>query len=190
VENVLATSIQLLGMIDELLEMSRIEAGQIEVKVDEVAIEAIVESSLRVIEPVAKAKGLSVHSEVEHGLQAVTDSRLLTRILMNLAGNAAQYTNAGSVQVRARRRGESLEITVTDTGVGIASDRLGVIFEKFQQIEQLAWTMRPAMGLGLGLAISREFANLLGGAITVESTPGKGSTFTLSIPILLREAHE
>jgi signal transduction histidine kinase len=172
-------------MIDELLEMSRIEAGQVEVKADDIPIESIIEGSLRVIEPVAKAKGLTVHAEVELGLRAYTDPRLLSRILMNLAGNAVQYTRQGSVNVRAKRCRDRIEIKVQDTGIGIPSEKRDIIFEKFQQVEPHEWT--AGMGLGLGLAISREFAHLLSGAITVESSSGGGSTFTVSIPVDMRE---
>jgi hypothetical protein len=186
-ENVQVSSNHLLGMVDELLEMSRIEAGQVEVKPEEVAVETIVGQGLRVIEPVAKAKGLSVETEVEDGLKALTDPRLLSRILMNLAGNAAEYTDEGSISVRARRQGGNLEISVSDTGVGIPEEKLEAIFEKFQQIEPTAGVMKPGMGLGLGLAISREFAHLLGGEIVVESAPGRGSMFTVSVPIGLSE---
>jgi signal transduction histidine kinase len=186
-ENVQVSSNHLLGMVDELLEMSRIEAGQVEVKPEEVAVETIVGQGLRVIEPVAKAKGLSVETEVEDGLQALTDPRLLSRILMNLVGNAAEYTDEGSISVRARRQGGNLEISVSDTGVGIPEEKLEAIFEKFQQIEPTAGVMKPGMGLGLGLAISREFAHLLGGEIVVESAPGRGSMFTVSVPIGLSE---
>ena len=189
-ENVQVSSNHLLGMVDELLEMSRIEAGQIEVKPEEVAVETIVGQGLRVIDPVAKVKGVRVKMEVEDGLRVVTDPRLLSRILMNLAGNAAEYTDEGLISICARRREEYLEISVSDTGVGIPTDKLAIIFEKFQQIEPAAGIMKPGMGLGLGLAISREFAHLLGGRILVESTLGRGSVFTVSIPIDLSEAKQ
>jgi signal transduction histidine kinase len=177
-------------MVDELLEMSRIEAGQIEVKPEEVAVDTIVGQGLRVIDPVAKIKGVRVKTEVEDGLRVVTDPRLLSRILMNLAGNAAEYTDEGSIKICAHRQGECLEISVSDTGVGIPTDKLAIIFEKFQQIEPAAGFMKPGMGLGLGLAISREFAHLLGGRILVESTLGRGSVFTVSVPIDLSEAKQ
>ena len=189
-ENVQVSSNHLLGMVDELLEMSRIEAGQIEVKPEEVAVESILEQGLRVIDPVAKVKGMSVKTEVEDGLRVVTDPRLLSRILMNLAGNAAEYTDEGSITICARRQGECLEISVSDTGVGIPTDKLAIIFEKFQQIEPAAGLIKPGMGLGLGLAISREFAHLLGGRISVESVLGRGSVFTVSVPINFGEIKE
>lgn len=187
-ENTHASSTHLLSMIDEILEMSRIEAGQIEVNSEPLAVEPLVDYGLRVIEPVAKAKGLSLKAEVEDGLEADTDPRLLSRILMNLAGNAAQYTGQGTIFIGARRRGKNLEITVADTGVGIPANQLEIIFDKFQQVEPTSGIVKPGMGLGLGLAISREFAHLLGGEITVESAIGEGSTFAVTIPLEYRQA--
>ncbi len=189
-ENVQVSSNHLLGMVDELLEMARIEAGQVEVRPEEIAVDLIVGQGLRVIEPVAKAKRISIKTAVEDGLQAVTDPRLLSRILMNLAGNAAEYTDEGSITVCARRRGGTLEISVSDTGVGIPAEKLDVIFEKFQRVESIAGIMKPGMGLGLGLAISREFAHLLGGRLSVESVLGRGTVFTVSVPINFSETKE
>ncbi len=101
---------------------------------------------------------------------------------MNLLGNAIEYTTSGSIIVSSRRCGPSIEVKVSDTGSGIPADKLGLIFEKFQRLQSTAGITRPGVGLGLGLAISREFAHLLGGDIRVESEVGKGSTFTLTIP--------
>jgi two-component system, sensor histidine kinase len=182
VENVRDNTSHLLGMVDELLEMSRIEAGQVEVKPTAVAVPAAVAQALRVIEPAAKAKGLILKTDVESELEARTDGRLLARILMNLLGNAVEYTSKGSITVWSRRSGSSVEVKVSDTGDGIPADKLGLIFEKFQRVQSTAGITRPGIGLGLGLAISREFAHLLGGEIRVESEVGKGSIFTLTIP--------
>ena len=182
VENVRDNTSHLLGMVDELLEMSRIEAGQVEVKPMAVTVPAAAAQALRVIEPAAKAKGLILKTDVESELEARTDGRLLVRILMNLLGNAVEYTSKGSITVSSRRCGSSIEVKVSDTGDGIPADKLGLIFEKFQRVQSTAGITRPGIGLGLGLAISREFAHLLGGDIRVESEVGKGSTFTLTIP--------
>ena len=182
VENVRDNTSHLLSMVDELLEMSRIEAGQVDVKPTAVAVPAAVAQALRVIEPVAKAKGLILKTDMESELEARTDGRLLARILMNLLGNAVEYTNKGSITVSSRRHGPNIEVEVSDTGSGVPADKLGLIFEKFQQVQSTAGITRPGIGLGLGLAISREFAHLLGGDIQVESEVGKGSTFTLTIP--------
>ncbi len=190
VENIRDNSSHLLGMVDELLEMSRIEAGQVEVKPRAVAVPSAVAQALRVIEPAAKAKGLILKTDMEGELDTCTDGRLLARILMNLLGNAVEYTSKGSIIVSARRRGSNLEIGIADTGSGIPADKLGVIFEKFQRVQSTAGITRPGIGLGLGLAISRDFAHLLGGDIRVKSEDGKGSIFTLTIPTQYSEVRQ
>ena len=189
-ENVRVASGHLRQMIDEILEMSRIEAGQIEVNPASVKLEPLVQSSLHMIEPLAKGKGLAVSIDVEDGLTAFTDSGLLSRILMNLAGNAAVYTAAGSISVTVRQQENDFAIAVADTGIGIPAEQLGVIFEKFQQIEPTSGVVKPGMGLGLGLAISRKFAHLLGGEINVESEVGVGSTFTVTAPLRHPKAND
>jgi signal transduction histidine kinase len=189
-ENIQTSANHLLGMVDELLEMSRIEAGQVEVRPEEVDLEVLALRAVRVIEPVAKAKGVTVQTRIEDGLQVTTDPRLLSRILINLVSNAAEYTPEGLITVSTRRSGGNVEIEVADTGVGIPKDKLEIIFEKFQQVEPSAGIKKPGVGLGLGLAISRECARLLGGDVAVESTPGKGSVFTVSVPIVFGGTNE
>jgi two-component system, sensor histidine kinase len=182
VGNIRDNASHLLGMVDELLEMSRIEAGQVEVKPTAVTVAGVVAQALRVVEPAAKAKGLVITTDIPNELDVRTDGRLLGRILMNLLGNAVEYTSKGSIAVSSSRDGASIEVKISDTGAGIPQDKLKFIFEKFQRLESTAGITRPGIGLGLGLAISREFAHLLGGEINVESKVGKGSIFTLTIP--------
>jgi len=182
-ENIQTSAQHLLGMVDGLLEMSRIEAGQVEVRPEAVDVEVLARQAVRVIEPAANAKGVNVKTRMEAELRVNTDPRLLSRILINLVGNAADYTAEGSITVSTRRSGSNVEVEVADTGVGIPEEKLGIIFEKFQQVKPWAGVRKPGVGLGLGLAISREFARLLGGKIAVESTLGKGSVFTVSVPI-------
>ncbi len=182
-ESIHANASHLLGMIDELLEMSRIEAGQVAVKPRRFTLEPVIAQIRRVIEPAARAKGLDVEIGVDPGIEAHTDARLLSRVVMNLASNAVENTAFGSIRISARQRGTSLQIDVADTGTGIPPDKLDAIFDKFQRVQPTAGLTRPGMGLGLGLAISREFAILLGGEITVTSDVGKGSVFTVIIPV-------
>ncbi len=181
-ENIRANAGHLLAMIDELLEMSRIEAGQVEVKVRLFALGPVLAQVLRVIEPSARTKGLEVTAEIEDGMEVHSDPRLLSRIVMNLAGNAVENTVAGGIRLSARLISDRLLVSVADTGIGIAPEKLDFIFDKFQRVAPTAGFTKPGMGLGLGLAISREFARLLGGGLTVSSELGRGSTFTLSIP--------
>lgn len=111
---------------------------------------------------------------------------ILEQILINLVGNAIKFTERGGITISVSREGETLRIDVTDTGMGIAESQLGAVFEKFTQL-QAHGAGKPA-GTGLRLAISREYAHLLGGEITVRSTPGAGSTFTLRIPLMYEGA--
>jgi signal transduction histidine kinase len=186
-KSILANAGHLLGMIDELLEMSRIEAGQVSVKPRRFAIEPVIAQVLRVIEPAARAKGLNVRTEIDAGIEAHTDPQLLSRVVMNLASNAVENTPAGDIRLSAQCRGANLQIDVADTGTGIPPDKLDAIFDKFQRVAPTAGLTRPGVGLGLGLAISREFALLLGGELRVTSDVGKGSIFSLSIPVKFGE---
>jgi signal transduction histidine kinase len=186
-KSILANAGHLLGMIDELLEMSRIEAGQVSVKPRRFAIEPVIAQVLRVIEPAARAKGLNVRTEIDAGIEAHTDPLLLSRVVMNLASNAVENTPAGDIRLSAQCRGANLQIDVADTGTGIPPDKLDAIFDKFQRVAPTAGLTRPGVGLGLGLAISREFALLLGGELRVTSDVGRGSIFSLSIPVKFGE---
>lgn len=188
IQNANENAVHLLGMVDELLEMSRIEADQIRVNVKALDLDLTINQALRVTEPPAKAKGLSLMAEVGIDQPLKTDGRLLSRILINLLSNAVENTGSGMIAIKAKRDGEVVEIRVSDTGRGIPPDKLSTIFEKFQRIDSTAGITRPGIGLGLGLAISREFAHLLGGNLRVESKLGVGSCFILTIPLHHSEA--
>jgi signal transduction histidine kinase len=181
--NIDANSGHLLAMIDELLEMSRIEAGQVTVRPRYFTVQTLLDEVLRVIEPPARAKGLDVKIDGDGSVQAHTDPQLLSRVVMNLASNAVEYTACGNIRISARHHSGSLKIDVADTGPGIPKDKRDIIFEKFQRLEPTAGLTKPGMGLGLGLAISREFALLLGGRLEVTSETGKGSVFSLTVPV-------
>jgi len=181
-DNVSSNATHLLGMVDELLEMARIEAGQVTVNARPTTLHAVINQAMRATAPAAKAKGLELIWEAGHDADLLTDARLLSRILMNLIGNAIEYTAVGSVTIFARLQDETIAIGVSDTGRGIAHDKLELIFGKFQRVDETSGLTKPGVGLGLGLAISREFTKLLGGDIAVESEVGVGSTFNLYFP--------
>jgi two-component system, sensor histidine kinase len=180
--NIGANASYLLDMIDGLLEMSRIEAGQIEVHLQDVDVQPVMAQVMRLIEPSARTRGLSTDMKVESGLSVIADPRLLHRILVNLVGNAVDNTMAGRVNLTARGLDGGVVIDVADTGRGIPPGRIEDVFEKFSRLTPNAGMARPGSGLGLGLAISREFARLLGGSLTARSEVGKGSVFTLFLP--------
>jgi signal transduction histidine kinase len=181
VGNINGNATHLLGMVDELLEMARIEAGQIRVNPKIFALSSVIAQVLRVVEPGAKAKGLELNLVSGGDIELQSDARLLSRILVNLLSNAVEYTAKGSIALSVHREGARLTIRVSDTGQGIPPEKCDIIFDKFQRVEPTAGMTRPGIGLGLGLAISREFARLLGGDIAVESELGKGSIFILDI---------
>ena len=183
----------LLRLIDDILDLSKIEAGRVDVEpapVDLAEVRGFVE---RAFGPQAEHKGLTLHVEAAAGVpeRIVTDGRRLQQILRNLLSNAVKFTEQGSVSltVAPAARGvrgpagdtrAMVAFSVRDTGIGIAHDKLAMIFEAFQQAD--GTTSRKYGGTGLGLSISRELARLLGGAITVSSRPGAGSEFTLYLP--------
>lgn len=186
-DNVTLNATHLLGMMDDLLEMARIEAGQVRVRIKPLTLNALIGQALRVTTPAAKAKGLALTWNAVADKEIHSDARLLARILINLISNAVEYTASGSVVIEAADRDDRMEILVIDTGPGIPPEKRHLIFEKFQRLESTSGMTKPGIGLGLGLAISREFARLLGGDIVVDSELGKGSVFTLWFPAIYGE---
>jgi CheY-like chemotaxis protein/HAMP domain-containing protein len=192
----------LLDLINDILDLSKVEAGRMDVNVGDVNLSDLREFVERSFRPVAEDKELDFTIEV-HGANVPptieTDEQRLQQILKNLLSNAFKFTESGTVQLRIglaegrqfasetlSRAGSVVEFAVRDTGVGIAHDKLRLIFEAFQQAD--GTTNRRYGGTGLGLSISREIARLLGGEIHVESSPRQGSTFTLFLPASYQQA--
>src|SRR6185437_6199858 len=190
----------LLGLINDILDLSKVEAGRMDVNVADVKLSDLREFVERSFRPVAEDKDLAFEVDV-HGANVPptieTDEQRLQQVLKNLLSNAFKFTEQGDVKLRigvaegrqfaseALSRAEAvLEFAVTDTGVGIAHDKLRLIFEAFQQAD--GTTSRRYGGTGLGLSISREIARLLGGEIHVESAVDEGSKFTLFLPASFR----
>jgi signal transduction histidine kinase/CheY-like chemotaxis protein len=181
-EKILVSAERLLALINDILDLSKVEAGRMEVHPVSFALESLVDDCLRTVEPMVKSEKLSLVKELEAALPSLfTDQDRLHQILVNLLSNAVKFTEEGTITVTARRsRDGQVAISVTDTGIGIPADALERIFEEFQQVD--GSTTRQYGGTGLGLSISRHFARLLGGDITVQSAVGKGSTLTITIP--------
>ena len=174
---------ELLSLINDILDLSKIEAGKMEVRPAPIALNAVRDFMERAFRPVAEEKGLRFEVEVGEGLpEAITtDEQLLQQILKNLLSNAFKFTALGEVTLCLKQAPDGrVAFAVRDTGVGIPEDKLRLIFEAFQQGE--GGTSRTYGGTGLGLSISRENARLLGGEVDVESTPGEGSEFRLYLP--------
>ncbi len=192
----------LLQLINDILDLAKIEAGKIELRLVEVSITELVDYVEATFRPLVADKGLGFRVTVDRDVpgHVYTDEQRLHQVLRNLLSNAIKFTEQGQVQLHvAMARGVSfdrealrhvpsvLALAVTDTGIGIAPDRLPVVFEAFQQIDGAL--NRRFGGTGLGLSISREIAATLGGEIRVHSTVGVGSTFTLYLPARLESPH-
>ena len=199
-QTIYSSGSDLLSLINDVLDLSKVEAGKMEVNAAEVPIGEITGSLERSFKPVAGEKGLTFATEVHPDVPdtILTDGQRVEQILKNLLSNALKFTTEGGVTLSVRQGDktrrflnpaldgstEVIAFAVSDTGVGIAIEKQRMIFEAFQQAD--GTTSRKFGGTGLGLSISREIARLLGGEIRVESTPEKGSTFTLSLPARYR----
>jgi signal transduction histidine kinase len=179
---------QLLGLINNVLDLSKIEAGHMELALGEYVIEDIVNTVKLSLRSLAATKGLDLVTTVPPDLPlGLGDGKRITQCLMNLVGNALKFTGEGRIEIRVELQGESLLFAVSDTGIGIPADQIENIFEEFRQAD--ATVSRDFGGTGLGLSITRKLVELHGGRIWVESLPGKGSTFFFSIPVrVAREA--
>jgi HAMP domain-containing protein/CheY-like chemotaxis protein/signal transduction histidine kinase len=195
-QTIYSSGTDLLNLINDILDLSKVEAGKMEVNPMEVPMREVESFSIRTFEPVAQQKGLkfSVAIQPDAPPSIYTDGQRLQQVLKNLLSNAIKFTEHGGITLTIRKaekgkrfasrtldQAESvIAFAVSDTGIGIAKDKQQLIFEAFQQAD--GTTSRKFGGTGLGLSISREIARLLGGEIRVESTPGSGSTFTLFLP--------
>ncbi|MCX6089474.1 MAG: response regulator [Candidatus Atribacteria bacterium] len=174
----------LLALINDILDLSRIEAGREEISLSLFSLRELTGEIVEILEPQAQEKGIALLNQVGEDLPPITSDLAKCRhILQNLVGNAVKFTEAGTVEISARPAGDEIYVTVRDTGIGVAVDQLPYIFEEFRQADDSA--SRKYGGTGLGLAIAKKYALLLRGGITVESTPGQGSTFTLRLPLAL-----
>jgi len=180
-ERILSSARNLVTLINDILDLSRIEAGRLDIFRREVDLRALLEGLGAELEPQAQAKRLYLRVDADPDLrQVVTDGDWLRQVLINLAGNAIKFTPQGGVTMRAARAGDSVIVSVQDTGVGIAADQQERIFDEFYQTDQS--NTRTAGGTGLGLTISRRLTHLLGGQLVLSSVPGEGSTFSVVLP--------
>ena len=180
--NVIKTNAKtLLALINDILDLSKIEAGRVDVFKERVDLAGLLDECLATVQEVVKGRDVVLGAHVEPEVRQVTSDALkLRQILLNLLSNAAKFTEQGEIQVAAKADGDTLVVTVEDTGVGIPPEQLGYIFEKFRQVD--GSSTRRAGGTGLGLAIVRELAHVLGGTVEVSSVLGRGSCFTVRMP--------
>ncbi|CAG9185340.1 response regulator [Cupriavidus pampae] len=181
-----AANTDLLNLINDILDLSKIEAGHLTVEPEQLDLDTFARTLEQMFHPVAAQKHLAMRVESMPGAPAtiVTDGQRLQQVLKNLLSNAFKFTEQGGVTlVMAAHGDDAVRFEVRDTGIGIAREKQQVIFEAFQQAD--GTTSRRFGGTGLGLSISRELARLLGGAISVASEPGQGSVFSLTVPRVL-----
>jgi signal transduction histidine kinase len=173
----------LLSLINDILDLSKIEAGRMELDISEFHLPAALENAITLVRERALTHGIALKLTVDPRLDKVrADERKVKQIVLNLLSNAVKFTpDGGRVEVAARMNGSAAEVAVTDTGVGIAPEDQAAVFEEFRQVGRDYTTKHE--GSGLGLALARRFVELHGGQIRLESAPGKGSTFTFTLPL-------
>ena len=183
-ERIRANGMHLLSLINQILDVAKVEAGRMELETETVAVDTLVRDTMAMLESTAQAKGIALRGRVPPVVAPiVTDAGKLRQILINLIGNAIKFTNEGEVSVTVETdaaTGNPVSISVSDTGIGIPTDRQQKVFEPFEQGDSS--TRREFGGTGLGLSIVKAFSELIGAAIEVESELGRGTTFTVWLP--------
>jgi signal transduction histidine kinase len=184
-DRVLGAGRHLLALINDILDLSKIEAGRMELQLEDCALAPLIEGVVKTIEPLAAKNENRVAVSCDAAIGSLhADSMRLRQALLNLMSNANKFTERGPISVDVRHGQEngrdSVTIAVADTGIGMTPEQMGKLFQEFSQAD--ASTTRKYGGTGLGLAISKRFCQMMGGDITVESELGRGSTFTIRLP--------
>jgi len=173
---------QLLSIINDILDLSRVESGKEEINISSFSISHLVDSIVESLDPIAAEKGLNITNAIPADLPSLmSDSTKCRHILQNIMSNALKFTEQGSIIISAKKMGSKLIITITDTGIGIEPEIIPLIFDEFKQADDKM--SRQYGGTGLGLAIAKKYVLLLGGSIDVQSKPGIGSTFNITLPL-------
>jgi signal transduction histidine kinase len=175
----------LLGLINDVLDLSKIEAGQLTLSISDYSMQEVVQTVVSATEALATEKQLAITIIIAEGLPiGEGDERRITQVLLNLVGNAIKFTDAGGVSVDVSASDGTFQLAVADTGPGIAAADQAVVFEEFRQLD--GSSVRTKGGTGLGLAISKRIVEMHGGRIWVESEPGRGSTFRFTLPVRMQ----
>jgi signal transduction histidine kinase len=175
----------LLSLINDILDLSKFEAGQMVLRIENVLIADIVHSVLSTMESLATKKAIRLEADMDAAGQVLADSGKLKQILLNLVSNAVKFTpDGGRVTISSQRLADAVEISVSDTGIGIAESDREHLFEEFRQLDSTI--ARQQHGTGLGLALTKRFVELHGGQLRLDSELGKGSVFTLTLPLTSR----
>jgi signal transduction histidine kinase len=187
-DRVLGAARHLLALINDILDLSKIEAGRMELNLASFSLAPVIDEVVKTIEPLAAKNGnqVAVHCDGEIGTMRADQMRL-RQALLNLMSNANKFTERGTITINAHHRqgndGDWIALAVTDTGIGMTPEQMGKLFQEFSQASSS--TASKYGGTGLGLVISRRFCQMMGGDITVESEPGRGSTFTIRVPLIV-----
>jgi signal transduction histidine kinase/CheY-like chemotaxis protein len=180
-EQILTSGRHLLGLINDILDLSKVEAGQMELRLQTVAVGEVVDQVVRIVEPLITKKSIRLEAEIAGAGDVSADPGKLKQMILNLVSNAIKFTpDGGTVTVSAQRTPAAMEISVTDTGIGISDADQEYIFKEFHQVDH--GPGRKHEGTGLGLALTKRFANLHGGDVRVQSRINQGSVFTLTLP--------
>jgi signal transduction histidine kinase len=179
---ILISANHLLSLINNLLDVSKIEAGQMDVIPVTVDIPSLIDECIRTVEPMVNSENQELDLKIRPGVSDLyVDESKLKQILINLLSNAVKFTEHGCVSTEARQENDILIVSVSDTGIGIPAEAQERIFEAFTQLD--GSSTRRYGGTGLGLSVSRHLARLMGGDIELRSAEGRGSTFTLTLPV-------
>jgi len=183
VQDILGSGRHLLSLINDILDLSKVEAGRMDLHLASFDLPLAIESAVSLIRERAARQGIALTVAADESLgEMVADERKVRQILLNLLSNAVKFTPAGGrVEVKAERAGDWAELSVRDTGIGIAPEDQAAVFEEFRQVGGPA--AQQLEGTGLGLALAKRFVELHGGTIGVQSEVGKGTTFTFTLPL-------
>jgi signal transduction histidine kinase len=179
---------RLLQLIMQILDVAKLSSGRIKLDMQQVDLNELLKNpAIGSLVELAKNKGLEFNIEVDYSVPKIqADPNRLMQVLVNLVGNAIKFTEKGSIGIKIFKKGKSVMVEVSDTGVGISKEDRGKLFKKFFQLQRKGLTMQKAEGTGLGLSIAKEIVSLHNGKMSVISEPGKGSTFWFMIPIVAK----
>jgi signal transduction histidine kinase len=184
-DRVLGAARHLLALINDILDLSKIEAGRMELQLETFTLAPLIASVVKTIEPLAAKNANEVAVDCDGAIGTLhADQMRLRQALLNLMSNANKFTDRGTISIEARQGQENgrdwIKLAVADTGIGMTAEQMGKLFQEFSQASSA--TASKYGGTGLGLVISKRFCQMMGGDITVESEPGRGSTFTIRVP--------
>jgi signal transduction histidine kinase len=176
----------LLSLINDVLDISKIEAGKVELLIQTFNFKEVMNEVIGVISPLANEKGLKITTDIPQDIKVYSDKRRMYQIFVNLVSNAVKYTEKGIILITAGlMKGDNFEIIVSDTGMGIRAEEIEKLFQPFHRIE-MSYVKTVQEGTGLGLHLTEKLLKLLGGDISVNSEYGKGSEFTTTLPLRYR----